>query len=182
VNLKFWRRGEKRRPPDLLEIIEKLQVIRIRLSNRVKEVEARYRELFEQVVKAHMEGDHAKAAIYAGELAELRKMLRNVMHASLLLEGVIYRISAVKDLSEASSIMAPLREILSIASDEISGVAPMTSEELRKLMDSVEDLSVRIGHVSEPIDVNPELSEEARRILEEASAIAAQRRRDRSPA
>ncbi len=167
-------------PINVSEIIDRLRVIKLRLSKRVKEMETRYRELFEQVVKAHMEKDQVKAAIYAEELAELRKMLRRLTHASLLLEGVTYRLDAVKDLSDASSIMAPLRDVLTVASSELSGIAPTASDELRKLINSVEDLSIRVGYVSEPGGISTELSEEAKKILEEASAIAAQRNREKS--
>ena len=177
----FWRRARKPdRRVSTEDILEKLQLIKARLSRRVKELNSRYRELFEQVVKAYMEKDRERAAIYAEELAELRKMLRRLTHASLLLEGTIYRIEAVKDLSDAGQIMTPLKSVLTIASEELRGIAPTASEGLNELIDSIEDFSINVGQLSDSMTSSPELSDEARKILEEASAIASQRNREKA--
>ncbi len=177
----FWRRaGKPDRRVSTEDVLEKLQLIKAKLSRRVKELNSRYRELFEQVVKAYMEKDRERAAIYAEELAELRKMLRRLTHASLLLEGTIYRIEAVKDLSDAGQIMTPLKSVLTIASEELRGIAPTASEGLNELIDSIEDFSINVGQLSDSMTSSPELSDEARKILEEASAIASQRNREKA--
>ena len=177
----FWKRRKQERKLSMSDVLEKLSLIKARLSRRVKEVEVKHRELFEQVVKAHLEKDEEKAAMYAEELAELRKIHRRITHASLLLEGVIYRIEAVKDLSSASKIIIPLKDVLAVASQEVRGVAPAASNGLVELMDMIEDLSVNMGGVPETAGMSPQLSEEARKILEEAGTIAAQRGRREKP-
>ena len=179
MRLPFLRKSEKDRPLSIEEILEKLQLIRVRLARRVKEIESKHKILFDQVVEAYMEKDRDKAAIYAEELAELRRILRRLTHASLLLEGMIYRIEAVKDLSDASGMMPSLRSALAIASAELRGIAPTASNELDALMKSVEDLSLSVGRFPEPINAETSLSDEAKKILEEASTLAAQRCRRR---
>lgn len=178
MRLAFWRRKKAEKKVNPNEILDSVSIIKARLSRRVKEVEARERELFEQVVRAHMERDHERAAMYAEELAELRKALRRLVHASLLLEGVLYRIEAIKDLQDAGRIVLPLKDVLAAASQEIRGIAPTTSDELDKLVNMMEDLSVEVGTFHESTIAETKLSDEARKILEEASAIAAQRRRE----
>ena len=177
----FWTRRKQERKLSMSDVLERLSLIKARLSRRVKEIEVKHRELFEQVVKAHLEKDEEKAAMYAEELAELRKIHRRITHASLLLEGVIYRIEAVKDLSSASKIIIPLKDVLAVASQEVRGVAPAASNGLVELMDMIEDLSVNMGDVPETAGMSPQLSEEARKILEEAGTIAAQRGRREKP-
>jgi len=180
VRLRFWRREARTPRPtpiDVNEVIERLHVIRTRLSRRVKEMDRRYKELFENVVKAHMEKDQEKAAIYAQELSELKKILRRLTHASLLLEGTAYRLEAVKDLSDASGIIVPLRSVLAAASNELTEVAPATCNKLRELIDSIEEFSVQVGYIPENGGLNSELSDEAKKILDEASAIASQKGR-----
>ncbi len=177
----FWKRRKQERKLSMSDVLERLSLIKARLSRRVKEIEVKHRELFEQVVKAHLEKDEEKAAMYAEELAELRKIHRRITHASLLLEGVIYRIEAVKDLSSASKIIIPLKDVLAVASQEVRGVAPAASNGLVELMDMIEDLSVNMGDVPETAGMSPQLSEEARKILEEAGTIAAQRGRREKP-
>lgn len=175
MKLPFLKKNDEVKPLGVEEILEKLQLIRARLARRVREMESKHKMLFDQVVEAYAEKDRDKAAIYAEELAELRRVLRRLTHASLLLEGMIYRIEAVKDLSDASSAAAPLRSVLAVASMELRGIAPTASNELDALMKSVEDLSLSVGQFSEPVNAGSQLSDEARRILEEASALAARR-------
>jgi division protein CdvB (Snf7/Vps24/ESCRT-III family) len=177
MRLAFWRRRKaERREVNPNEILDSVSIIRARLSRRVRDIEVRERELFEQVVRAHMERDQERAAMYAEELAELRKALRRLVHANLLLEGVLYRIEAVKDMQDAGRVVLPLKDVLAAASQEIRGIAPTASDELDKLVSIMEDLSVEVGTFHEPTIAEMRLSDEARKILEEAGAIAAQRR------
>ena len=179
--LAFWRRKKaEKKEVNPNEILDPVSIIRARLSRRVRDIEARERELFEQVVRAHMERDRERAAMYAEELAELRKALRRLVHANLLLEGVLYRIEAVKDLQDAGRVVLPLKDVLAAASQEIRGIAPTASDELDKLVSMMEDLSVEVGTFHESAIAETRLSDEARKILEEASAIAAQRRGEHS--
>ena len=179
--LAFWRRKKaEKKEVNPNEILDPVSIIRARLSRRVRDIEARERELFEQVVRAHMERDRERAAIYAEELAELRKALRRLVHANLLLEGVLYRIEAVKDLQDAGRVVLPLKDVLAAASQEIRGIAPTASDELDKLVSMMEDLSVEVGTFHGSTIAETKLSDEARKILEEASAIAAQKRGEHS--
>lgn len=181
MRLIFWRRKKaEQKEVNPREILDSVSLIRARLERRVRDIEARERELFEQVVKAHMERDRERAAMYAEELAELRRALRRLVHANLLLESVLYRIEAVKDLQDAGKVVLPLKDILAMASQEIRGIAPTASDELDKLVNLMEDLSVEIGSFNEPMIAETRLSDEARKILEEASTIAAQRRGEKS--
>lgn len=154
----------------------KVQVIRLRLSNRIKEMDFRYKEIFEYIVKAHMERDSEKATLYAQELAELRKILRKLTKAAILLEGVAYRLEAVKDLKDVRTLLAPMKSVLVQVGDEINGVAPTISEGIKDLIDSIEDLSIKVGSVPEMMSTSTELSAEAKKILDEANLIASQRK------
>jgi len=180
VRLKFWRREKSGRDypgrADVEEIANRIRVIRLRLSKRLREMDLRYREIFEQVVKAHMEKDPEKAALYAQELAELRKILRKLTRADVLLEGTAYRLEAVKELSDVGSLIMPVKNILTDISNELSGVAPATSEGIRDLISSIEEFSIKVGYVPESGSISTELSAEAKKILDEASSIAAHKR------
>ena len=157
------------------EAVSRLEVVRARLNNRVKVLEARGREIFEAIVKAQIERDADRAVLYANELAELRKMLRKAIHSELSLEGVIHRLQTVKDFDELSDVLAPLREILIQVSGDIRGVAPELSDNLRSITDTFDEVSVELGMFPEMIQTGPSVSEEAEKILAEASAIAAER-------
>lgn len=177
----FWKRRKQEGKLSISDVLEKLSLIRARLSRRVKEIEVKHRELFEQVVKAYLEKDEEKAAMYAEELAELRRIRERGVYANLLLEGVIYKIEAIKDLSNANKVIVSLKDVLAAASREVREVAPATSNGLVKLIDMIEDLSINVGEVPKTVDMSPQLSEEAKNILDKASMIAAQRGRRGKP-
>lgn len=157
------------------DAVSRLEVVRTRLNNRVKVLEVRGREIFEAIVKAQVERDNDRAVLYANELAELRKMLRKAIHSELSLEGVIHRLQTVKDFDELSDVLAPLREILIQVSGDVRGVAPELSDNLRSITDTFDEVSTELGTFPEMIGAGPSVSEEAEKILAEASAIAAER-------
>ncbi|MCF8885171.1 MAG: hypothetical protein QW655_02640 [Nitrososphaerota archaeon] len=157
------------------ESIGKLEVIRARLENRVKMLEARNRELFEAIVKAQLERDRDRAVVYANELAELRKMLRKAIHSELSLEGVIHRLQTAKDLDELSNVLAPLKEVLLEVGRDVKGIAPELSENISGVIDTFDEVSIQLGTFYESSILEPSLSEEAEKILTEASTIAAER-------
>lgn len=162
-------------PRRIEETVAKLELIKSRLGNRVKTLEWRSKELFEHVVKAHIERDSERAKLYANELAELRKTLRKVVRSELALEGVIHRLQTAKDLDELSDALAPIRETLIYVGRDIGRVAPELSENLRSLTDVFDEFSIQVGVMPEMGYIAPTLSEDAQKILEEASAVAAQR-------
>lgn len=157
------------------DAVGRLEVVRARLNNRVKVLEARSREIFEAIVKAQAERDRDRAVLYANELAELRKMLRKAIHSELSLEGVIHRLQTVKDFDELADVLAPLREILIQVSGEVRGVAPELADNLRSITDTFDEVSIELGTFPEMFGVGPSVTEEAEKILSEASAIAAER-------
>lgn len=176
MRLRFWGRRQEKDEVNIEDIANKVHLIRLRLSNRIKEMDFRYKEIFEQVVKAHVERDSERASLYAQEIAELRRTLRKLTKAELLLEAVAYRLEAVKDLKDVGILLTPMKSLLSQAGDELSGLAPSISEGINDLVDSIEDLSIKAGSIPEAGGVGTELNAEAKKILEEASLIASQRR------
>lgn len=181
MRLAFWRRERvEQKKINLRDFFDSVSIIKVRLERRVRDIEAKERELFEQVVKAYMERNQERAAIYAEELAELRRALKKLVRANMLLDSMLCRIETVKDLQDASRVALPLKKILVMVSQETRGIAPAASSELDKLVNLVEDLTVGLGGFNEPVIIGPCLSDEAKKILEEASMIAAQRRSEKS--
>ncbi len=157
------------------DAVGRLEVVRSRLNNRVRVLEARSRELFEAIVKAQAERDRDRAVLYANELAELRRMLRKAIHSELSLEGVIHRLQTVKDFDELADVLAPLREILLQVGGDVRGIAPELADNLRSITDTFDEVSVELGTFPEMIGAGPSIDDEAEKILSEASAIAAER-------
>ncbi|MCS7126662.1 MAG: hypothetical protein NZ929_07130 [Aigarchaeota archaeon] len=159
----------------LEEAVGRLEVVKSRLSNRVRVLEARNKELFEAIVKAQSERDKERAVMYANELAELRKMLRKAIHSELSLEGVIHRIQTAKDFDEIVDVLTPLKEVLIQVGKDVRGIAPELSGNLNNIMDIFDEVAVQLGTFQETTGVRPSVDEEAEKILAEASTIAAER-------
>ena len=175
----FGKRSEVRvlkpLPRRVDETVSRLEAIKSRLRARIRELEARSKALFELVVKAYAERDRDKATVYANELAELRRMLRKAVRSELALEGVVHRLQTLKDFDELGDALAPLREVLIAVGGDVRGLAPTISESIKRLVESMEEVSTELGSVSEIGYVPLSLSDEAQKILAEASEIAAQR-------
>lgn len=163
----------------LEEAVGRLEVVRNRLSNRVRTLEARGKELFEAIVKAQAERDRDRAVMYANELAELRRMLRKAIHSELSLEGVIHRIQTARDFDEIVAVLTPLKEVLTEVGRDVRGVAPELSGNLNSIIDIFDEVTIQFGTFNESVGVGPSISEEAEKILAEASAIAAERAKSR---
>ncbi len=162
-------------PKRIEEVAARLEVVRSRLETRVRELEARDKILFKQVVDAQASGDKEKAAAYANELSEVRRMTRRALRSQLTLEGLIHRLRTLKDLDELGDSVAPLREVIQMLGGDVRGVAPTISEEIRRVMDALEEFSIEVGGVPEAIQGRPSLDRDAEKILEEASEIARRR-------
>lgn len=162
-------------PKKIEETVSRLEVIRARLRSRIRELEARGKQLFDLIVKAQAERENDKAVMYANELAELRRMVRKAVHSELALEGVVYRLQSLRDFNEVGDALAPLKEVLIAVGGDLRGVAPKVSESIRSILDSLDEVSVEVGTVPEMWYTSPTLNEEAQRILAEASEIAARR-------
>jgi division protein CdvB (Snf7/Vps24/ESCRT-III family) len=63
--------------------------------------------LFEKTVNALVEGDKSKAAMYANEVAEVRKMARVIMTVRYALERVKLRLETAVIFGDVQANLAP---------------------------------------------------------------------------
>ncbi|MBS7609203.1 hypothetical protein KEJ36_03880 [Candidatus Bathyarchaeota archaeon] len=183
--IKHWDKGGhifNRKPlrRKVSDVLYKLKVQETRLAERIAQMEARDKELFQKCSQSRALGDNQRAALYANECAELRKVSKAIMRAHYALEQVTLRLETILDYGDITIMVKPLREVVGSLSKQLSGIIPEVSREL----DSVdEDLNSMVLEIGESIAPGSEViaSTEANRILEEASAIAEQRIQERFP-
>lgn len=155
------------------EVSMSLSVLNNKLSASVDQMNRRNRELFEACVKAYQEGDVERAALYASELSQLRKTLNNTLRCQLSLEAVIYRLATVKDLGDVRLALQPIKGVISKIGGELHGVLPEVSGRVLRVQELIEEVAFEIGSVDERGYSRFEASDdEAKRILEEAAAVA----------
>src|SRR5881296_3451624 len=130
---------------------EKLEHMSSRLQQRDK-------EMFQRCIGAQLSKDSAHAALYANECAEIRKMAHITLSSELALEGVV-------------------RE----TRGRIAGVIPEVATELGEVNNMLSDMELETGEIPDQgADVQTS-SDEAKKVLEESSAIASQQMKERFP-
>jgi Conserved protein implicated in secretion len=69
-----------------------------RLDVYISKMQERDRTLFERVIEAQMNKDQARAAMYANEIAEIRKVSKQLITTQIALEQVELRLETVTEL------------------------------------------------------------------------------------
>ena len=157
------------------EIRLNLQLIKEKLEEVLERLKKRNEELFSKAIRAHLNNDSTRAAMYAAEIAEIRKMAKTLLTVSLALERVILRLETVETFEEAGLTLAPALKLLTIVKDYIAALIPDISvriDESLSLMNEVIALSGTIpARTMDFTGMNKEVEE----ILEQ-SAIAAEKK------
>lgn len=149
-----------------------------RLKNKYAGLEARGKEYFERCIQALQMGDEGYAAIYASEIAELRRIARIILQSLLVLEQVRVRMESLLELREIIGLAPVLKGLLERVRAEIVKVVPEAAESLDSLSGAIDSLIAGSGlSVSIPVQETSadDLSDEAVKILDEARAIIAQK-------
>jgi division protein CdvB (Snf7/Vps24/ESCRT-III family) len=105
----------------------------------------------------------------------MRKTMSTVMKSQFSIEGLINRLQTINDVAELREAISPIKGVLEDLKGQLSGILPNASRSIREVEEAVEDAIYGIGTVSDTI-VEPSINdEEVRKILMEASEVAAQR-------
>ncbi len=154
---------------------EKLEHMSSRLQQRDK-------EMFQRCIGAQLSKDTAHAALYANECAEIRKMAHLTLSSVLALERVILRMQTVEEFGDIMAQMAPVIGVVRETRGRIAGVIPEVANELGEVNNMLSDMSIETGEVGQDQSFDMAASStEARKVLEESSAIASQQMKERFP-
>jgi division protein CdvB (Snf7/Vps24/ESCRT-III family) len=153
-------------------VLQRIEVQKQKLNNAQSRFEQRDAELFRRTVKALSERDTMRANVLAGELAEIRKVEKMLMHASLALESVSLRLSTVSELGDIVTVIAPAAGVLNNIRNGMSSVFPEAGNELENIGNLLTDI-VSTTHQDTGVPVNiGTASLEAEKILSEAETAA----------
>lgn len=165
----------------MIEILTHLKIQAEKLNRTYQRLLARDRELFEACIRAEQELDRDRATIYANEIAQLRKMSRTILRSQISLEKVILRLETVKEFGDVMNVLAPATKIIKQVQSELTGLVPEVAHNLRVVDDMLEGIIVEAGNVTGATVSVMVADSEARRILEEAAEVAAQRMNNQFP-
>ncbi|BBD72731.1 cell division protein [Sulfodiicoccus acidiphilus] len=166
----------------LEEISVRLKDQQMKLDEAMRRLKDRDKELFDRVVRSQMESDVAKAAIYAEEISDIRKMLKIIYTASLAIEKVRLKLETVQELQGLSLVLLPVLKILGGLKEQVKGIAPDVAVALDSITSSVNSIAVETGILNEKAVVPAIVDEQAKKILDEAQKMAENKLKESLPA
>jgi division protein CdvB (Snf7/Vps24/ESCRT-III family) len=176
--LRIFRRGRgggdyKARIAVALRDIEtqrkELDALKARLAERRQ-------KLFETTVRSLQEKNQSKAAVYAAEHAEVRKVCRVVEASELALTQVSLRLQSITEIGDAMLHMDTAFRSLKQISKEMQGVIPALDAASTDINSTLVETMAQMGQISPNINIDirtensEDLVEQARRFAEEQSA------------
>ncbi len=159
--------------PRISSTIKEIELHRRELENLRGKLEQRRRTLFETTVKAMMAKDKPKAAVYANEWTELRKVGKVVYASELALTQVVLRLESIVDVGDVMSHMTTAFKVLRRVNKTVQGLVPSLDQASDEISSALTETMAEMGHVSPSINLNiqtesgEELVEQARKLAEE---------------
>ena len=160
----------------------KIRAMVSRLEVFIERLRERDRMLFERVVDAITQGDETRAVMYANEIAEIRKLVKQLTITQVALEQVALRIETVLTMGDVMSGLAPVVGVIKELKNMLRGIMPEISLELSEVEEGLRDVVLTTGEaLGMPVGADIYASPEARKILEEAKIVAEQRMKEKFP-
>lgn len=166
-------RKEDNVKPKIASTIKEIELHRRELENLKVKLDQRRKSLFDTTVKAMMTKDKSKAAVYANEWAELRKVGKVVYASELALTQVVLRLESIVDVGDVMSHLAMAFKVLRKVNKTVQGLVPSLDQASDEINTALTETMAEMGNVSPSISLNiqtesgEELVEQARRLAEE---------------
>ena len=151
-----------------------------RVRAYVDKLNARDRELFNRAVEALMRRDELRAKMYINEVAEIRGIAKQLLMVEYVLEQASLRLETFLIIGHAIKEVLPVVDVVKQASGLLKGLAPDAWIDLTLAVNELNTVisSAGFGPVGEHTVT---LSPEAKRIFEEAKAVAEQQMKEKFP-
>lgn len=166
------KRGDNLKPK-IASTIKEIEVHRRELESLRTKLEERRKTLFETTVRAMMAKDQSKAAVYANEWAELRKVGKVVYASELALTQVVLRLESIVDVGDVMFHLGGAFKVLRKVNKAVQGLVPSLDQASDEINSALTETMAEMGNVSPSISLNiqtesgAELVEQARKLAEE---------------
>ena len=152
-----------------------------RLDKATDRFSERDKSIFARIVAAYSKHDMTRANVFANELAEIRKMEKMIIHARLALEQIVLRLSTVSELGDVVSTVAPAVGVLRSVRNGMAAVFPEAEREFGTIGNLLSGIMMDAGHTTGlNIDFQT-ATDDAQKILNEASTVAEQKVKEKFP-
>ncbi|MGA2460564.1 MAG: Snf7 family protein [Candidatus Bathyarchaeia archaeon] len=159
----------------------RLRVQKNKLESATIRMQQHDKDIFNKCVSSQMGHDTARAAMYANECAEVRKMAKVTLQCQLALEQVSIRLETIEEFGDVARMMAPVASVVHSIKNQITGVIPEVGFELSQIGEVLSNVVDEVGETTGTAYDVEASGIEAQRILGEANTIADQHMKDRFP-
>ena len=94
------------------QVVYKLKVQQNRLEGANLKTQQHDKSLFDKCVQAQMSKDTMRSAMYANEIAEIRKIAKVTLRSELALEQVVLRLETIQEFGDVAAMMLPGRSLV----------------------------------------------------------------------
>jgi len=167
--------------PRIQTAVNKLQVQTSKMDVMLTKLHQRDQQLFDRIVTAMQSHDTQASRVLSSELAEVRKVSRELGNARNSLEQVQLRLTTIHDLGDAMIAIGPAMSTMKELKQTMSKFMPEADSELNTMTETLNGLMVDSlsGDSFEMQD--SAMTEETISILQEAEAVASQQTDEKFP-
>ena len=174
-------RGPQPMRPQIQKATQQLTGEINRLDQAMNRLEQRETSIFKKTVTAVQAHDQESSKAYSNELTEVRKMEKIVTQSKIALEQITTRLQTVTDIGDFAATIAPAIGVIKNVRATLGEAMPDAQGALGEIGAQLNSIMVDVGQITGTSFYQPENSEEANKILAEASAIAEKRMAESLP-
>ena len=148
-----------------------IQTMITKLDQKCSRLKSQDDALFNKVVTATQKHETDRAAAYANELAELRKITMSVTQMRLAMEQINLRMGTVQDFGDVVESITPIVSVIKGMKSSMTGILPEASSEMSKIGELMTGLISDAGQLGGSQPSIESSSPETESILAEAAAV-----------
>ncbi|MCW4034965.1 MAG: Snf7 family protein [Candidatus Bathyarchaeota archaeon] len=166
----------------VVETVPKLKSQQYKLGQVIIKLTRRDKILFTTCATALQKNNKERAAIFATELAELRKLTKVIYHTQILVERMIVRLETLKEFNAAFSDLKPVLKNLQSVTSGLRNFMPQMAFEMERVNESIFEVmtlsKIDSAKMEVPIDMKTEGGEQ---VLAEVAEFLEEQITDKLP-
>jgi division protein CdvB (Snf7/Vps24/ESCRT-III family) len=167
--------------PKLELASRQIQIQVVKLDQATAKLKEKDASIFSKIVSSMQRNDSIRASMLANELSEVRKMSNIVTQAKLALEQLNLRLNTIQDLGDLANTLSPAINVIKGVQPGLINLVPDAEREIGEISTLLSGILVDAGQIDGgQLSFEPN-SDEAEKVIEEASAIVEERMKTKFP-
>jgi division protein CdvB (Snf7/Vps24/ESCRT-III family) len=121
----------------VVEAVPKLKSQKFKLGQVIVKLTQRDKILFKTCAAALQAKNKERAAVFANELAEIRKLTKVLYHTQILVERIILRLETLKEFNAAFAELKPVLRNLKTVTKSLSSFMPQMAYEMERVNETI---------------------------------------------